>query len=93
MVSDKWKFKEVIKNKPKLPGSGSSSFSFNLGKAGFKASGNFKNILYNSKTAFFRRYGLVELSSVKTSFARSWLISVVTKQAKPLIAQPASYML
>ena len=75
-----------------IPGSGSSSFSLSLGNAGFNASGNFRKILYISRTAFLRKYGLVDVNSVKTSLARSRLMSVETKQERPLIAQPASYM-
>lgn len=47
------------------PGSGSSSFSFNLGKAGRNASGYRKNTLYIISTDFIRRYGLVELIWIK----------------------------
>lgn len=43
------------------PGSGSSSFSLSLGKAGRSASGYLRNTLYIISTAFILRYGLVEL--------------------------------
>lgn len=42
-----------------IPGSGSSNFSFNRGKAGRRDSGYFRNTLYMISTAFFRMYGLV----------------------------------
>lgn len=74
------------------PGSGSSSFSFSLGNAAGNASGNLRKILYSSRTAFFLMYGFVELSSVMTSLARSRDRSLDTKQARPDIAHPASYM-
>lgn len=44
-----------------IPGSESSNFSFNFGNAGRNASGYRRNTLYIIKTAFIRRYGLVEL--------------------------------
>ena len=43
----------ITKIRTCTPGSGSSSFSFNLGKAGLNASGYLRNTLYNSSTPFF----------------------------------------
>lgn len=43
------------------PWSGSSSFSLSLGNAGLSASGNCRNTLYMISTAFFLRYGFVEV--------------------------------
>lgn len=44
-----------------IPGSGSSSFSFNFGNAGRSASGYRRNTLYIIRTDFMRKYGFVEL--------------------------------
>lgn len=73
------------------PGSGSSNFSFNRGKEGLNASGNFKKILYKTKHDFFLRYGRALFNIVTTSAAKSRAKSGVQIFERQEMASPASY--